>query len=293
MKATFVKTQLKTIFNVSEIVTVHYHEFDKNFVFEGERHNFWELVYVDKGSVVVKREDEKLVISQGEILFHKPDEFHSIRANFSAPDFFVITFVCNSKAMAYFENYHAVLNRMLSPFISAIIKEAKNAYVLPKNDPYLKKLIKKEDASIGSDQLIKTYLEQLLILLVREMTNTGATYVFPNKESMENHIITSIKKFIDDEICLPFRISRLCAAMGYGKSYLSRIFKEQTGDTISRYAAVKKTDEAKRLIRESNLNFSQISDRLSFDNPQYFSRVFRRITGMTPTEFKISLNIPR
>ena len=81
--------------------------------------------------------------------------------------------------------------------------------------------------------------------------------------------------------------------MGYGKSYLSRIFKEQTGDTISRYAAVKKTDEAKRLIRESNLNFSQISDRLSFDNPQYFSRVFRRITGMTPTEFKISLNIPR
>ena len=293
MKATFVKTHLHTIFNVSKIITVHYHEFDKNFVFEGERHDFWEMVYVDKGSVLITREEERLILSHGEILFHKPDEFHSIRAHCSSPDFFVITFVCTSKAMMYFENFHAVLNKTLASFIAAIIKEAKNAYVLPKNNLYLKKLIKKEGAPIGSDQLIKTYLEQLLILLVRDMTKTETSHVFPDKESMENHLITSIKSFITEGINRPFAISDLCAATGYGKSYLSRIFKEQTGNTISRYASEKKIKEAKRLIRENELNFSQISDRLSYDNPQYFSRVFRRITGMTPTEFKTSLDIPR
>ena len=41
---------------------------------------------------------------------------------------------------------------------------------------------------------------------------------------------------------------------------------------------------------EENLTFSQISDALSFENPQYFSRVFKRVTGMTPTEFKVSLH---
>ena len=45
-------------------------------------------------------------------------------------------------------------------------------------------------------------------------------------------------------------------------------------------------EEAKRLIRDSDLNFAQISEYLSFDNPQYFSRVFKNRTGMTPTEFR-------
>ena len=72
--------------------------------------------------------------------------------------------------------------------------------------------------------------------------------------------------------------------------YLSRIFQEQTGATIANFAIWEKIKKAKRLIRENGMNFAQISDSLSFDNPQYFSRVFKRITGMTPTEFKSSLN---
>ena len=71
MKATYVKTQLKNVINISKIVTVHYYEFDKNFVFDGETHDFWEMVYIDKGRVQVKRDEEELVLSQGEIIFHK------------------------------------------------------------------------------------------------------------------------------------------------------------------------------------------------------------------------------
>ena len=70
MKATYVKTQLQNVINISKIVTVHYYEFDKNFVFDGESHNFWEMVYIDKGRVQVRRDEATLVLSQGEILFH-------------------------------------------------------------------------------------------------------------------------------------------------------------------------------------------------------------------------------
>ena len=52
-------------------------------------------------------------------------------------------------------------------------------------------------------------------------------------------------------------------------------------------------NRAKELIREGVMNFSEISDMLDFDNPQYFSRVFKRETGMTPSEFKHSLNFRR
>ncbi len=291
MKPTYIKTTLTSIVNISKIVTVHYYEFDKNFVFEGESHNFWEMTYIDRGRVLVCRDDEEIELGQGEIIFHRPNEFHSIRALDSAPNFFVVSFVCTSPAMQYFEKHHSALNKPLRNFISAIVKEAEQTYVIPKNDTSLKKLTKKENAPIGAEQLIKTYLEQLFIFLIRDITKAGEISVFPNKESMENHLITSIKSLIAENVEHSLRVEDICARIGYSKSYLSSLFRDQTGTTITGYSTRMKIDAAKRMIREDGLNFAQISDRLSFDNPQYFSRVFKRVTGMSPTEFKHSLNL--
>ena len=289
MKTTYVKTQIQNLVNVSKIVTIHYYEFDKNFVFEGEKHDFWEMVYTDKGRVQICRDNETIELSQGELIFHRPNEFHSIKALNSSINLCVISFVCNSPAMIYFEKYHSLLAKDLKPFLTSILNESENTYVIPKNDPLLKKLVKKENATIGGEQLIKTYLEQLLILLIRNITKHGSLEVFPSKESMESHLVIGVKEFIEETIEKPFRINNLCSKLGYSKSYLSRIFLEQTGSTIANYAVKKKIDKAKQLIRENNLNFAQIADGLSFYNPQYFSRVFKRVTNMTPTEFKLSL----
>ena len=289
MKATYIKTQLKNVITVSKIVTMHYYEFDKSFVFEGEAHDFWEMVYIDEGRVKIKRDGESLVLEQGEIVFHRPNEFHSIKALDSSPTFFVMSFVCHSPLVGYLEKYHTVLSQRLCGFIASIIKEAESTYVIHKNDPTLKKLIKKEDPPIGGEQLIKTYLEQFLILLIRSIAKKEAPRVFPSKESMENHLVSAAKRFLEEKAEEPFRVNDLCAALGYSKSYLSKLFREQTGETIKGFAIRQKIKLAKRLIREGNLNFAQISDKLSFDNPQYFSRVFKRVTGLTPTEFKSSL----
>lgn len=191
--------------------------------------------------------------------------------------------------MSCFEKYHTRLNKTLLGFISSILQEAESTYEIPKNDPLLKRLVKKESAPIGGEQLIKTYLEQFLIFLVRNIQKTETTSVFPSKESMETQLVSSTKSLLKEKAEENFRVGDLCSALGYSKSYLSKLFHEQTGETIALYAIKQKIKRAKQLIRENNLNFSQISDRLSFDNPQYFSRVFKRITGMTPTEFKLSL----
>ena len=291
MKATYVKTQLQNVVNLSKIVTLHYYEFDETFVFDGEKHDFWEMVYIDKGKVQIRSDEENIILSRGEIFFHRPNEFHSIKALHSAPNFFVVSFVCHSPLMVYLEKYHTVLNKTLHGFISSVIKEAENTYFIPKNDPTLKKLVKKETAPIGGEQLIKTYLEQFLIFLIRNIVKKDKnSSVFPSKESMETHLVSSAKRLFEEKAEELFRIDDLCATLGYSKSYLSKLFHEQTGTTLAAYAVETKIKRAKQLIREGGLNFAQISDRLSFDNPQYFSRVFKRVTGMTPTEFKLSLN---
>ena len=70
MEKEYIKTRPKTVVDVSKIVTIHYYEVGKGFTFEGESHDFWEMVYVDKGSVCITRDGEEIILSQGDVIFH-------------------------------------------------------------------------------------------------------------------------------------------------------------------------------------------------------------------------------
>ena len=142
MKLNYIKTKLHSLINISKIVLIHHNEFDRNFVFDGEKHDFWEMIYVDKGKVQIESDNDVIVLGQGELAFHAPNEFHSVKSFESAPNFFVFSFECNSASMVHFKKYHTLLDKGLKPYISSIITEAKKTFVIPKNDVNLKKLTK-------------------------------------------------------------------------------------------------------------------------------------------------------
>ena len=289
MKVTYLKTRLSSVLNITKIVTVHHFQFDETFAYPGERHDFWEMVYVDRGRVAALCGGEEKILSQGNVVFHAPNEFHAIRSYRSAPDFFIISFVCNSEAMRFFAGYHAPLPQSLRPFLTAALREAEGTYVIPENDPYARGLTRRETAEIGGEQMIKTYLEQLMIQLMRQRKRDVP--VFPSRREMESHLLAVVKQYIERRIREPVCIADICEEIGYSKTYLCRLFHAQSGETVGRYVTRRKIECAKDLIREGTRNMAEISDLLSFDNPQYFCRVFRRVTGMSPTEFKKSLEI--
>lgn len=291
MKSSYILTKPNNLFNVAKIVTIHYYEFDRTFTFSGEKHDFWEIVYVDSGCVEIIRDTETVILNQGEILFHKPNEFHTIKSYNSCPNIFVVSFVCKSATMESFNHFKSSLNKNLKPFIASIIAEAENTYYIPKNDTSLKKLVLKDNAPIGGEQLIKTYLEQFLIILARETSSKHEISIFPSKESLESQLVVDIKDYINSHITTNIRMDDICNFFGYSKTYLCQLFKAQCSVSIMKYYNIKKIEYAKKLIRETQDNIAQISVKLSFDNPQYFSRVFKRITGITPTEFINSLEI--
>lgn len=69
-------------------------------------------------------------------------------------------------------------------------------------------------------------------------------------------------------------------------TYISRIFSEIVGKTIERYTIEQKTERAKELLIYDELTLSQISYDLDYSSPQYLSRQFKQITGLTPSQFK-------
>lgn len=285
-----IKNQVQNLITVSKIINLRYFEFETSFVFKKESHNFWELIYVDKGSWEINTENQKLILNQGECFFHQPGETHIHRANGKTPpNIFILSFICNSKAMNFFINKKIHMPPNLRMFITNIIEEGTKTYKLPFNEPELKNLCLLDETILGGQQMIKTYLEQLLILIMRYEKSIPPTSVFPSAELKGKHIAIRMKNILDNSIYKQLTVEEFCRDMKYSKAYLSRIFIKNYGYTINSYINNVKIKEAKRLIRENAYNFSQISDMLCFSNPLYFSRVFKRITTMSPSEYKNSV----
>lgn len=287
----YIKHQLSNIINVHKIVALNYFEFENTFHYRGERHNFWELVYVDKGNLLVQTDDREISLSRGECVFHKPNEYHIHKADgVTAPNYFFICFVCNSPHMQMLREKHFKLTPALRQYISNIIGEARRVFELPINDPEEKQLKVSPNELIGGQQMIRTYLEQFLILLVRQQYDLK-NVVSVDKEISEERLVGQMRKRLDMYIYQRISVEQFCREMNYSKAYLSRIFLNECGCTIHDYIMDSKIKEAKTLIREHIYNFSQISDMLCFSNPFYFSRVFKKITGMSPSEYKNSVKI--
>lgn len=288
MKASFIKTKLNSIINVTKIVTVQDFELDSNYNFEGEAHDFWEMAYIDKGRVLLTVDGEQTILNQGDVVFIKPNAFHASSAYHSSPNFLNISFECKSLAMKSFEGFHAQVDKSLLTFLNSIVKECETAYESRKNAISIKKLVRKKTAKLGSEQLIRTYLEQFLILLLRSLNEKQEFLMFPSKESMQNHLVDDVKKYLLDRLHQNVKIEEICSHFGYSVTYISKVFHEHSGYTINNWFNMKKISRAKELIREKRYNFTEISTLLAFDNPQYFSRVFKKFSGMTPSEFRDS-----
>lgn len=290
MKSKYIKHNIPVLINISKIVTVHYFEFNKKFNSDGEQHDFWEFVYADKGEINIIAGNKSITLKQGEAYFHKPNEFHKITANgIVAPNVFIISFVCNSKAMEYFKCRKMLISFRDKHYISSIIKEANNTYDLPFNNPDLKELKTKLTAPPGGQQVIRNYLELFLITLIRNDEKNRPKYTLHSFKSTENRIVPKIIGILEQNIYGEISVAEICGKINYSKTYLSKIFIEATGYSIKQYYTVLKIDEAKRLIREGNYNFTEISNMLNFSEPQYFSKVFKRVTKMSPTKYSESV----
>ena len=293
MKNNFTKLGFQTLFNVEKIITLFYMEFSKDFKHDGERHDFWEMIYIDKGEMVCTAEKNKFIIKSGELTFHKPNEFHNLTGNGSvAPNVSIITFECNSPEMSYFEGKIFKLDSEERGLLSQLFSEGLSHFrLLDPSNPLLQKMEELPDSPHGSSQMTKNLLEVFLIKLRRntDMLTKKSRQSFEIDGVEIPYDIKGILDFIEKNIYGSINISDISNALGKSESTVKKLFSEYKPHGIIKYYNKRKIEEAKRLIREDKYNFTQIADMLCFDNPQYFSKCFKHFTNMTPSEYKISI----
>ncbi len=289
MEPKYGKISINSPINVKQIMSIHYFEFKADFNFSSEIHNYWEMVYVDKGAAIATADGHVYNLNQGEALFHKPGESHSIASEPSdPPTVFIITFYCPSKDMRFFNNRHMNVPTPLRKYITEMIADGQEAYYLVDDSPYETELQKREDGSFGSEQLLKLNLEMLLLKLIRSTTLPKIDEDTKNYDKLTMTIIDILTNNVYGRVT----VDSISKELGFSRTHISSIFKENCGKTITEYLSDLKISEAKYLIRKDIYTISQISDFLCYDNPHYFCRVFKKKTKMTPKQYSNSVSYP-
>ena len=230
----YLPTVLNECFSIDKLYTVHYFEFSKNYSFEGESHPFWEFVYVDKGEADIIAGERKYHLTKGQIVFHKPNEFHTVMGNgVTAPNLLIVSFQCDSPAMSFFEDRISVIGDSEKVKLAKIIQESALAFSTPLDDPMTKCL--ERNNIPAAEQYIKINLEGLLLDLYTKKESVGSKA--PSsllRENSQNETFEKIVKYMEDNIDKQLKLNGICKDNLVGRSYLQKLFREKTGGPVDR-----------------------------------------------------------
>ena len=293
----YVGVQLENSISVDELFTVHYFEYMSDFSFAGESHDFWEFVYVDKGEVNVTADSIRTTLKKGDIIFHKPNEFHTVQATGTiAPNLAVISFSSSSPAISFFEDKILRIDELERNLLADIIIEARNCFESPLDDPYLTHMVKKTPDIFGSEQMLRILLEHFLIHIVRRQSKPiilkkklPLQPLKTTKSRSDSEVFNRVIDYLEANLSEHISLELICRDNLIGRSQLQKLFQEKTGNGVIEYFSKMKIDAAKQLIRTGHMNFTQISQQLGYSSIHYFSRQFKKLTGMTPSEYASSI----
>ena len=128
---------------------------------------------------------------------------------------------------------------------------------------------------------INALLSQLLVLLMEDSWN-------PENDAVKGkrvHVV-SVREYIDSNYASDITLEGLAAQFFINKTYLSEMFKEQYGIALKDYLVSVRITEAKRLLRFTDKTTEEIATMVGINGAGYFSRMFKRVEGVTPTEYR-------
>lgn len=139
---------------------------------------------------------------------------------------------------------------------------------------------KKND--FGREFYLKLLISELLILINRYLKSKNK----PDSNTQYHLKIMEIMKFIEDNFSQHFSLDQLAEKFSYSSSYLSTLFKEKTGYTVTEYINSVRIKEAQNLLLKSQDNISQVAEMVGYNNLVHFGRNFKERTGLSPGDYR-------
>lgn len=142
---------------------------------------------------------------------------------------------------------------------------------------------------LGEVELAYPLSEAQFLSLKNDLLQIGFELLDDKKASLVTQIKSTIIKYIhcDDNPDMNKKLSVLLAEkMGTDYNYLSSLFSATEGITIEKYVILQRVERVKELLKYNELTLNQIADKLCYSSVQHLSLQFKKITGITPSQYK-------
>ena len=160
----------------------------------------------------------------------------------------------------------------------------------PKYSNLLQQMLQEqENPGSHGDEMLISLLTQLLILLQRQEDAPARPAVTLPMGSSENQIIQRAQQYITSHVREKLTVPDIAAGIDVSASYLTALFNKHLQISPGEYLRRIKLQESKQMIREGNLNMTQIAAELQYSTIHHFSRQFKEKFGITPSEYAKSI----
>ena len=257
---------------VKGLYTFFYQEKERGFLFSGEAHPIPELTYVDQGSLHSVADGQDLLLKQGDLVIYGPDQWHMQYADIDvAPRYVTISFDLDNDALKPLLNRKFTAPQQVVQLLQQMLREQ------DRMDAY-------------STDIIISQLNLLLLTLLRQAESPKDTRLqTANAVHSENEIIRKAQIYISTHIREKLSVPLVAKQVDVSPSYLTALFHKNLQISPGEYIRRIKLQESKQMIRENDLNFTEIAAELQYSTVHHFSRQFKEKFGITPTEYAKSV----
>lgn len=252
-------------------------------------HHFFELAYVKKGPVRHIFNDCEQLLETGDYIIVDYGAQHG----YEGKDIAIINCLflpeLIDRTVKSCSGFDALLNNYLIRYYNhgATVKPEKRVY----HDDDGSILVTLErmadeyrDKIPGYMELIRCYLIEIIIKTMR----TTSVDLYYNEE---NGISKYVSEYISLNYARQLNLTELCENLSYSLPYVSKKFKEETGETFVECLQRVRLEEACRLLGNTNLSIETIGHRVGYNDIKYFRAIFKEVLKMTPKQFRKQVQV--
>ena len=270
-------------FSITKLFAAYSYIYAPDYRFRGESHEAIELICINQGEVTVILEDKEFILKKHQMFLHKPWDFHIIKANNISCHVFSLSFsVDDETALKEIYNIPIDANDTLLKMLSIAINEGFKCLSGKNHTP----LSLESKVNFGSNQTLTNLIELILIGLKRTVITPANSNTSEGSFTIDSVVVSSIIDYLEKHINEKFSLNDIAEQLHYSVSHISNIFKKAMNCSIINYLISLRIHKAKEYITEGKLTLKEISEILNFDSPQYFSLQFKKLTGITPSQYR-------
>ena len=263
------------------------------------------LYFVNNGSLFIEEENVRHQLKKGSYIILEPGKFHTGYQS-SPCDYYYIHFKNPSLLNVDNDIAQQYISQVMTERDAEIMGNCLEYEKLDHPIAYIPKTASIQDSSIINYMLnsaIKDYNlrfehyrelvgSKVLELFIRLSRNFISSQYQSAGETIEKKYIKAktLLSFLSNEYCRKITRQDVEDEMEVSYDYLNRIFKEFTGSSIHQHLNKIRVNKAMELIETTQLNFSEIGFLVGIDDQYYFSKLFKKHVGLTPTDYLKSVN---